>query len=257
MPTAAPLTTEALDGKIAAGDWDGMEAEARSLVERILNMPLAQAEENRDALARAVAALDLKPLAGSAGANEWKAAWARLFSVYRPAFLKAPALDGSFQKAREGTVRFIALKDAMRLKIPNGWLEDIRKNTTPEIWNELEALHTQWLKDFPAHPLADLVKLSQVRLSYLRDRADESWKALFALYAKRPIRAVGEMRFLLQKRLRPTRPSCRTTPSFSRPCRPGSRIRRTASGTRSGRGCGTSRSPTPRRPGRQTSRCVS
>lgn len=202
-PTATPLTTEVLDRKIAAGDWDGMDAEARSLVDRILNMSLAQAEENRDTLARAVAALDLKPLAASVGTNEWKTAWARLFSVYRPAFLKAPALDGPFQKVREGTLRFIALKDAMRLKIPNGWLEDIRKNTTPEIWNELEALHTQWLKDFPAHPLADLVKLSQVRLSYLRDRADDSWKALFALYAKRPVRAVGEMRFLLQQEIAP------------------------------------------------------
>lgn len=189
---AAPLTLTSPDPKAA-----------QDIVDKILDMPLAQAEENRDVLALAVAALDFKPLADSVSPEKMKALWQNLIPVYLPAFMKTPPLPSPFREAREGTERFIALKEAMRTKIPDGWLEDIRKKVTPETWNELEALHSQWLKDFPDHPLADLARLSQVRLAYLRDRADESWKILFSLYAKRPVRAVGEMRFLLRQEIAP------------------------------------------------------
>jgi hypothetical protein len=202
-PKAEPKSSDALARKVDAGDWDGAESEARSLVERILDMPHFQADENRDVLARAVAALDLRPLAASVPDDALRAAWRGVLSSYRPAFLKAPPLASPIKEAREGTTRFIALKDAMRTRIPNGWREDIRKNVAPETWGALESLHAQWLKDFPGHPLADLARLSQVRLAYLRDRADESWKILFALYPKRPVRAVGEMRFLLQQEIAP------------------------------------------------------
>jgi len=176
---------------------------AQEIIDKILNMPLAQAEENRDALAFAVAAVDFKPLADAIPQEKLKSVWENLWPMYLPAFIKAPPLPSPFREAREGTMRFIAVKEAMRTKIPNGWREDIRKNVTPETWNELESLHSQWLKDFPDHPLADLARLSQVRLAYLRDRTDDAWKILFSLYPKRPVRAVGEMRFLLQQEIAP------------------------------------------------------
>ena len=96
LPKAAPLGWETLDQKVVSQDWEGAEKEARSLVDRILNMPLAQANENQPALARAVAAIELKPLSGSVPHESLREFWSELRKTsYLPAFVKkAPRAAG-------------------------------------------------------------------------------------------------------------------------------------------------------------------
>ncbi|HSA59681.1 MAG TPA: hypothetical protein VLJ37_08350 [bacterium] len=176
-----PLSAEGLNAALRGGEYDKATAEAQGLFDRVMNLPVALAENNQGVFAQALAVVEMKTIFGRSSLEDMN----RYF------------------RARLGTLRFIALKQAMRTQIPDGWKEEIQKKTAPESWKALEALHDEWIKDFPDHPLADLVRLSKLRLYYLQDEGRKAWNIVFDVYRRRPIRALAEMRFLLKQSLIP------------------------------------------------------
>jgi hypothetical protein len=87
----------------------------------------------------------------------------------------------------------------MRTGIPNGWATSIRDSVPAARWTALEQLHTDWLRRFAGHPLADYVRLSRVRLLYFKGDAARAWSELLAMYPRHRARLVGEMRYLVQQ----------------------------------------------------------
>ena len=191
--------TVALHQALANGDLTGAEREARAIVTRVLDMPAIQADSNQAAFRCALELLDLRgQLAGvSAG---------RLVAVYDS--LSAPTRSlarGDMERyagehpadSRAPSLRFVALQEAMKREIPNGWPDEIRKAMPAAGWQRLEELHQAWLHDFPQHPLADLVALSRLRLYYFEGRTGTAWQVILAMYPRHLPRLLAEMRFLI------------------------------------------------------------
>lgn len=229
-PGYSGASLEAFEAALRRGDASATEAEARRVVEQVLDMPLALANQNQKAFARALEYLDLKPSlpplsaqtlekyflsAGGLWPPPPKRPWEMLslplalqqgWIVRLAARSDAAKLAEQFpQGPRAATLRFIALQEKFRGEIPNGWLEEIRKNTSPQTWRGLEGAADSWLREFPGHPLADLVRLARLRAHYYQGQADKAWDLLFALYPRRLARVLGEMRFLLKQGLNPAR----------------------------------------------------
>lgn len=230
-PSFSAASLEAFEAALRRADLDAAEAEARKLVAQVLDMPLALANQHQDNFARALEFLDLKPaltkvLAETLAAyflftpgpdRLWPAAprrpWAMLslpLALQQGWIFRSTSRGEAAQLAerfpqgpRAGTLGFIALQEKFRTEIPNGWLEEIRKNTSAKTWQGLEAAVDAWLTAFPSHPLADLARLTKLRAFYYQDKGPQAWDLLFEIYPRRLARVLGEMRFLLKQGLKP------------------------------------------------------
>jgi hypothetical protein len=100
-------------------------------------------------------------------------------------------------------VRFVALQQAMRSGIPDGYATQIKDSVPPAKWAELERLHDDWLSRYVSHPMADYVRLSRVRLYYFKGDGAAAWNELLAIYPRHRQRVLGEMRYLLYNGVEP------------------------------------------------------
>ena len=205
---------------IEQGDYARAEAAARRVVSDALDMPAGLASPYAQALRTAVEVVDLAPsltpddretaaryFSGDSASREALAAASALPPVLRAALdirrlrrSEASAYaDAHAGSPRLASVRFVALQEAMRAGIPDGWESSIRDSVPPARWDELERLHADWLRRFPNHPLADYVRLSRVRLSYFKGDDARAWDQLLAIYPRHRERVLGEMRYLVQQ----------------------------------------------------------
>lgn len=151
---------DALDAAEDRHDDPAAKVEAKKIVEAIYAMPPVPAAHHRALMARAVDVID-----GTSPS---------------PARLAHEALRKDFRQT-----------------VPDGWAQGIRKQVAATTWTRLLADHEAWLAKHPQHPLADQVRLDEVRIHYFAGDADAAWKLLMGLSKRRPTRALAEMRYLL------------------------------------------------------------
>lgn len=204
-----------------AGDLPRCLQIARKIVARYLELPSDLTAGAAGDFRQAVELLELAPLLRGADAatlttlladEPSDAALAALPAPVRAALavrtLSRPEIaalaEREPQHPRRATLRFVALQEAMRTQIADGWFEDLRQNTPKDVWPRLRALHERWLVEFPKHPLADLVRLSVVRLASLEGNADAAWAAAFAVYPRRLARTARELRQLVFQEMLPS-----------------------------------------------------
>lgn len=209
---------------IAEGDYAGAESAARRVVSDVLDMPAGLALPFAQVLRTAVEIVDIAPsltpgdrgiagryFAGDSAQRDALAAGGGLPPVLRAA-LDIRRLRRSETSAyanahasspRLAALRFVALQEAMRTGIPDGWASSMRDSVPPARWDELERLHADWLRRFPSHPLADYVRLSRVRLRYFEGDGAGAWNELLAMYPRHRERVLGEMRYLVQQSVIP------------------------------------------------------
>jgi hypothetical protein len=211
-PPVAPL-----DAALRAGDLARAEREARAIVERVLDLPAYVADRHQGALRRAVELLELAPsLRGvdpalvaralAAGASPGAppnvvgplpAPLAAAVEVRGLAWDRAGALAAARpDHPRVASLRWAALQHRLRTEIPDGWPEDIRKQVRPATWRSLDDAHARWLADHASHPLADLVRLSRVRVAYYEGDAERAWRHALAPWPRHLPRVLGELRVL-------------------------------------------------------------
>jgi hypothetical protein len=209
---------------LTRGAFAAAAAAARRSVNAVLDLPAGIAQEYRDALRTANELADIAPRLTSidqaeavryfaADAAE-RAALARansLTPILREAF-EVRSLDRSAagdyadshaNSPRAGSLRFVAIQQAMRRGIPDGYATQIKDSVPPAKWAELERLHEDWLSRYASHPMADYVRLSRVRLYYFKGDNARAWNELLAMYPRHRQRVLGEMRYLLYNSVEP------------------------------------------------------
>ncbi len=186
--------------------------EARAIVDHVLDMPVGQANVNQEEVRRAVELVELQPYLKGVDRDLVTRFFSRDEAIESSAALPpelkealeirrmARADMGEYAKQhpaspRIASLRFVAVQEAMHHDIPDGWQFEIARAMTPDDWKRLEALHDSWLADFPDHPLADLVRLSKVRIYWYQGDA-RAWSTLFDLYPRHLPRLLAEMRYL-------------------------------------------------------------
>jgi hypothetical protein len=209
---------------IEQGDYARAEAAARRVVSEVLDRPAGLASPYAQALRTAVEVVDVVPsltpgdrvaagryFSGDSATREALAAGGPLPTVLRAALdirrlgrSEASAYaDAHASSPRLASLRFVALQEAMRAGIPDGWASSVRDSVPPARWAELERLHADWLRRFSDHPLADYVRLSRVRLSYFKGDGGRAWDELLTMYPRHRERVLGEMRYLVQQGVLP------------------------------------------------------
>jgi len=203
---------------IARGAYANAVVEARRVVDQVLEMPAGVATPYREVLRTAVEVIDIAPRL-TPGDRDIAARYFSTDSVTRQALGSTPTLPPVLREAvtirslprdsaaayltthpstpRRASLRCVALQEAMRTGIPDGWAASIADSVPPAKWTELERLHDSWLRDFGSHPLADYVRFSKVRLFYFKGDRDRAWNELLDFYPRRRQRVLGEMRYLV------------------------------------------------------------
>ncbi len=166
-----PPSTAKLDAAVTAADAVHEAEAARAIVDAIYAMPPVPAAKHRALLARATRVLE--QLAGGRDPHAASRAFDRL-------------------------------AEHLRKAIPDGWSADSRKQVPGATWAALLAEVDNWLATYPAHPLADMVRLSRVRIRYFQGDAEHAWAQAVALYPGRRVRSLAEMRYLLLQDERPS-----------------------------------------------------
>ena len=208
--------------RLEANDLAGAEREARSVIERIIDMPSAQAHAHALQLRRATELVEIATLLRAQPAalphyarifddtSQWDATRATTFS---PVLRQALAVRGmsrsemadsanrpGFTHPRLASLKFVAVQEAIRSQVPDGWGDwmppEAKVDSAAIPWDSLEAMHHRWLMTYGTHPLADLVRLSQLKLARYRNQTDRAWEIALAMYPRRPARAAGEMIYL-------------------------------------------------------------
>jgi hypothetical protein len=203
---------------IERGAYADAVVEARRVVSGVLDVPAALAGAYGDALRDAVEMVDVAPrlAAGDRGvatryfrgdsARDVLRASGSLPPVLREALevrrltraAAASYAEQHPQSARLGSLTFVALQEAMRAGIPDGWAGSM--DSVPAArWSELDRLHNEWLRAYPTHPMADYVRLSRVRLAFFRGDRAGAWNELLDLYPRHRERVLGEMAYLMRK----------------------------------------------------------
>ena len=209
---------------IEQGDYARAETAARRVVSDVLDLPAGLASPYAQALRTAVEVVDVAPsltpgdriaaaryFSGDSATLEALAAGGALPQVIRAAadIRRLPRSEASgyadahASSRRLASLRFVALQEAMRTGIPDGWANSVRDSVPSARWDELERLHADWLRRFANHPLADYVRLSRVRLLYFRGDGARAWDDLLAMYPRHRERVLGEMRYLVQQGVLP------------------------------------------------------
>lgn len=189
----------AFDAAIAANDLAAAEAAARTVVRQLFEAPTAIASPGASQLRRAVELLDLAPVIRAAPGASIAAVLASTGAEVRRL---GPSDYIAYAKAhpaspRIASVRARALRQRVAERIPNGWVDDIRKAVPAAAFDSLQAEYAAWLHDYPSHPLVPFVRAARVRLWYFADDRAAAWRELLSLYAIAPERVVFEMRYLL------------------------------------------------------------
>lgn len=203
MVSTMAAERQKLTEAIAAGDLAGAKTTADSIVQQVLERPatFGDVDTVREALRDAVELLELAPGLKGVPATQVAAKFGALGAPVRGLKREEMAAwaDAHPGDPRMPSLRFVALQEAFKREIPDGWREDIRQRMTPEGWQRLERLTDQWLTAWPAHPLADLVRLQRLRISYLSGNNHEAWQQLLAMWPRRLGRLVAEMGFLVRQ----------------------------------------------------------
>ena len=186
----------------------------------VLDLPAGLASPYAQALRTAVEVVDVAPsltprdrlaaaryFSGDSAAREALAAAGALPQVLRAALdirrlrrSDASAYaDAHPSSPRLASVRFVALQEAMRVGIPDGWAGSIRDSVPPARWDELERLHADWLRRFADHPFAGLRAAVASASACTSGRGARAWDALLAMYPRHRQRVLGEMRYLVQQ----------------------------------------------------------
>ena len=203
---------------IRRGAYAEASASARRVVDRVLDLPAGVATRYRDVLRTAVEVADLaprlRPVDREIAARYFEAdslERATLGSILPPVLREALAIRALPRDSanvytlshpttpRLASLRFVAVQEAMRTGIPDGWAGTIADSVPPARWGELERLHDAWLREFSSHPMADYVRLSKVRLFYFKGDRERAWDQLLAIYPRRRQRVIGEMRYLVRQ----------------------------------------------------------
>ena len=205
---------------IERGAYADAATAARRAVEAILDLPAGVAAAHSEALRSALEIADLAPrlsavdrvaaspyFGASDSTRQALAVSGTLTPALREAYVvrsiarvdAATYADAHPDSPRLASLRFVALQEAMRSGIPDGWAAAVKDSVEPEVWTRLEQMHEAWLREFSAHPLADLVRLSRVRLFYFKGDGARAWDELLAMYPRHRQRVLGEMRYLVQQ----------------------------------------------------------
>lgn len=194
---------------LAVGDLDAADRAARAIVEAVMDAP-ASDESYQEELRLAVEFIEVRPTLDKTP-KPAIAAWFASTSASTtglPSALQAIApvrVLGASGKAikldakhpRAASLRWLALREALKTDIPNGWTREELRAAAPKGFGGLMAQTDAWLRDFPDHPLADYVRLKKLRLLYLSDDEDAAWALLLEMYPRHPDRVAAEMRFLV------------------------------------------------------------
>ncbi len=203
------VAAKSFHDSLTRGDLDAADKAARDIVEAVMDLPTEQAEPFGEELRLAVEFIEVRPTLGKTP-KEAVAAWFASTSAPTaglPAALAAVApvraLGDSGQigrvdakSPRAASMRWLALREHLRTDIPNGWSREELRAGAPKGFGALKSQVDAWLRDYPTHPLADYVRLKQLRLLYLEEDADASWALLLEMYPRHPARVAAEMRFL-------------------------------------------------------------
>lgn len=208
----------------ARGAFPEAVAAARRAVTRILDMNASSASAYREALRTAVEIVDIAPrltpvdrdvaaryFSGDPSTRQALSASGVLAPVLREAFAirtlprdsAAVYADAHPDSPRLASLRFVALQEAMRAGLPDGWAAQVRDSVPAARWTALERLHDEWLRRFGDHPMADYVRLSKVRLFYFKGDDSTAWNELLAMYPRHRERVLGEMRYLVYQSVMP------------------------------------------------------
>jgi hypothetical protein len=203
---------------IARGAFPEAVSAARAVVDAVLNEPAGLALAHHAALRTAVEITDIAPRLRPADASVAARYFASTASeratlgatgVLPPLLREGLAIrslsrdsaaayaDAHPATPRLGSLRFVALQEAMRTGIPNGWGASIRDSMPAGRWAQLERVHDEWLRTFASHPMADYVRLSKVRLFYFKGDPARAWNELLEIYPRHRLRLLGEMRYLV------------------------------------------------------------
>ena len=209
---------------LARGAFADAAAAARRAVAAVLDLPAGVAQGYTDALRTANELSDLAPhmtasdqaaavryFAADDAERERLAKAGGLTPILRDAFeVRSLARSGAGGYAdahpdspRVGSLRLVALQQAMRQGIPDGYATQIKDSVPAATWAQLERLHDDWLSRYAAHPMADYVRLSRVRLYYFKGDAPAAWNELLSMYPRHRQRVLGEMRYLLYNGVAP------------------------------------------------------
>ena len=209
---------------LARGAFADAAAAAGRAITAVLDLPAGVAQEYTDALRTANELLDLAPhlaatdqaaavryFAADDAERERLANANSLTPILRDAFeIRSLARTGAGAYAdahpnspRVASLRFVALQQAMRAGIPDGYATQIKDSVLPAKWAELERLHDEWLSRYASHPMADYVRLSRVRLYYFKGDDAGAWNELLAMYPRHRQRVLGEMRYLVYNSVEP------------------------------------------------------
>lgn len=203
-PEGPKTSTEAFDKALQAQDWAAAKKAAQKLADEVLGQPSPLAAQNNAALQRAVEFLELAPALGTVDA-----AAARAFFLERksdglaePLACAAKVRSASRSElkpelcaARAASLSLVVLREQLRTQVPDGFARP--ELVDEQVWSSLLGGHDAWLKKNAAHPLADLARLQKLRVLHLKGDDDAAWNLLLELYARRPARAIWEMRHLL------------------------------------------------------------
>lgn len=204
LSSVAAPSTQVLDDVIAVGDWSAASTAARDVVDAVLELPPVLAAEHRAVLDRAVEVLELEQELRKVPLRTARDYLAGLNPVSWPPVLSradearsAPSAATMAGHPREATLGWLAMKRDFAMTVPDGWSDAIRTQVPRATWNRLLADTEAWLVKNVTHPLRDVVVLHQVRIHYFAGTTDDAWTTLVDLLARRPVRALAEMRYLL------------------------------------------------------------
>ncbi|MFN8644015.1 MAG: hypothetical protein U0802_21040 [Candidatus Binatia bacterium] len=215
QPSGIPAVDLApFEAAVAAHHWPAAAAAANAVVTRILDLPRPVAQRHNDALRRAVEFLELVPFVGEAGdprAAAYFLSWGGVPAEVEqlpPTFRRAAAIRAMPRadaarvlaedptQARAASLRFVVIQLALREQIADGW------STIPaDAAARIELAIDDWLRDYPQHPLRDLVALQRVRVRYFQQGGGlEAVCFLLDMYPRHQQRVLGELRYIFLNR---------------------------------------------------------
>ena len=209
---------------LARGTYADAATAARRAVDAVLDQPAGLATGYADVLRTAVELIDVAPRLTAADratavryfgadttARQALGTTGGLPPVLREALVirslprdsAGMFADAHPESPRAASLRFVALQQAMRRGIPDGYAFGMKDSVPATRWAELERLHDDWLRRYTSHPMADYVRFSKVRLFYFMGDGDRAWNELLAMYPRHRQRVLGEMRYLVYRGVLP------------------------------------------------------
>lgn len=192
--TAPAATTSALDAAVKAGDAKAIVRAAHAGVAAWLAEPPVTGAPRRNRAWRAAELTLVAPHLAKLPAGAVRAFLAGKSSKGVP-----PAALAARTRAHKARHDFLVLHATLRAEIPNGWGDAIRKQVSAATWKKLERAVDAWLARYPKHPLWDYVALDKERVLYFSGDGAGAWSVLFDVYPRLRVRALAEMRYLMQR----------------------------------------------------------